>query len=97
MAKTKTTPRKSDMKGRLPRQQMGESIAGTAVKTSYKDPLPPPSRTGSSFGNPSYLGKDMYLLNVRGVKIHCTECNTFYGTHVKGVESINKYMYLLKE
>ena len=67
------------------------------AKTSYKDPLPPKSRTGRVSGNPSYLGKYMYLLNVRCVKINCMECNIFYGMHVKGVEGINKYMYLLKE
>ena len=39
MAKTKTTPRRSDDKGHLPKKQKGESIAGTAAKTSYKDPL----------------------------------------------------------
>ena len=72
------------------------AIAGTTVKTSYKDPPPPQSRTGRASGNPSYLGKYMYLLNVLGVEIHCTECKTFYGMHVKGVQSINKYMYLLK-
>ena len=60
MVKTKTTPRRSDIKGHLPRQQKGESIAGTAAKTSYKDPLPPPSRTGRASGNPSYHGKYMY-------------------------------------
>ena len=62
MVKTKTTPRKSDIKGHLPRR-MGESIAGTAAKTSYRDPLLPPSRTGRPSGNPSYLGKYMYLLS----------------------------------
>ena len=88
MVKFKTTPRKSDIKGHLPRQRNGESIAGTTAKTSYKDPLPPPSRTGRASGNPSYLGKYMYLLNVGHVKINCMECNIFYGMHVKGVESI---------
>ena len=39
----------------------------------------------------------MYLLNVRCVKIHCMDCNIFYGMHVEGVKGINKYTYLLKE
>ena len=68
MAKTKTTPRRSDDKGHLPKKRKGESIAGmsiagTAAKTSYKDPLPPKSRTGRPSGNPSYLGKYMYLMS----------------------------------
>ena len=88
MAKTKTTLRRSDDKGHLPKQQKGESIAGTAAKTSYKDPPPPPSRTGRPSGNPSYLGKYMYLLNVGRVEINCTDCKIFYGTHVEGVEGI---------
>ena len=54
---------------RAPAQTMN-AIAGTTVKTSYKDPPPPQSRTGRASGNPSYLGKYMYLLNVLGVEIH---------------------------
>ena len=88
MAKTKTIPRRSDDKGHLLKQQKGESIAGTAAKTSYKDPPPPPSRTGRPSGNPSYLGKYMYLLNVGHVEINCTDCKIFYGTHVEGVKGI---------
>ena len=63
MVKFKTTPRRSEDKGHLPKER-GESIAGTVAKTSYKDPQPPPSRTGRPSGKPSYLGKYMYLLNV---------------------------------
>ena len=88
MAKTKTTPKRSDEKGHLPKQRKGESIAGTAAKTSYKDPLPPKSRTGRPSGNPSYLGKYMYLLNVGHVEINCMDCNIFYGMHVEGVKGI---------
>ena len=88
MAKTKTTPRRSDDKAHLPKQQKGESIAGTAVKTSYKDPPLPPFRTDRPSGNPSYLGKYIYLLNVGRVKINCTDCKIFYGTHVECVKGI---------
>ena len=35
-----------------------------------------------------YLGKYMYLLNVRHVEINCTDCKIFYGMHVEGVEGI---------
>ena len=63
MAKTKTTPRRSDDKGHLPKKRKGKSIAGTAAKTSYKDPPPSKSRTGRPSGNPSYLGKYMYLMS----------------------------------
>ena len=60
-------------------------MAGTVAKISYKDPPPPPSMTGRQSGNPSYLGKYMYLLNVGCVKINCTDCNIFYGMHVEGI------------
>ena len=75
-------------KGTCPNNGRGSPQQGLQPKTSYKDPLPPKSRTGRPSGNLSYLGKYMYLLNVGRVEINCMDCNIFYGMHVKGVKGI---------
>ena len=89
MAKTKTTPRRSDDKGHLPKQQKEESIGGTAAKTSYKDPPPllSPGQAGHLAIHITLVSTCICLMS-RRVKINCTDCNIFYGMYVEGVKGI---------